>query len=295
MTAAGGTNIALTDDNRLSSSGVWNDSQWPAPLTTPGSGGTGGVSTIVDRPWFQQGVAGTGAGRSVPDVSSLADSLPGLLIRCSVPACSMIGATGGWGLGNGTSAAAPVVSGITLLLTQASEAAGQPRPGFLAPLLYAMAADGHDEAHGLYDVTLGTNDTTGVGVYAAGKGFDLASGLGSMLADRFLTALAAPTAPADGPALEATTDGTTTVAFRAAPVLAAGEALRYGWDFEGDGTVDRVTTTPDVTHAYGTAGARTAQVTVWTSLGRHATFSAAVPDPTTGGGRGGGIAPRFTG
>jgi hypothetical protein len=47
--------------------------------------------------------------------------------------------------------------------------------GFVNPTLYAMNAEGV----GFTDVTSGTNDLYGEGVYSAGAGYDMASGLGS--------------------------------------------------------------------------------------------------------------------
>jgi subtilase family serine protease len=50
--AVGGTNISLTPSNTIASSGVWNDTEFPAPYEAIAGGG-GGVSTTEKRPWWQ--------------------------------------------------------------------------------------------------------------------------------------------------------------------------------------------------------------------------------------------------
>ena len=50
MLAVGGTNISLTPNNAIASSGVWNDEEFPPLYQTIAAGG-GGVSTTEKRPW----------------------------------------------------------------------------------------------------------------------------------------------------------------------------------------------------------------------------------------------------
>jgi subtilase family serine protease len=77
----------------------------------------------------------------------------------------------------GTSAAAPLAAGMIALWTQKAQQAGASRAGFVPPLLYALK--------GVYlDITAGNNEVFGgVDCCTAGPGFDLASGLGSPMAD----------------------------------------------------------------------------------------------------------------
>jgi PKD domain len=56
----------------------------------------------------------------------------------------------------------------------------------------------------------------------------------------------------------------------------------YAWDFDGNGTVDRTTTTPTTSTTYGTAGAYTASVTVSDDLGGAGTAKAGVTVATGG-------------
>ena len=93
----------------------------------------------------------------------------------------------------GTSAAAPLVAAGIAQANQAAAKRGQRPLGFLNPLIYRLAAT---KPRVLSDVTVGTNDvgTTiqpplsdgqPIGFYAATKGFDPASGWGSLNVARF--------------------------------------------------------------------------------------------------------------
>ena len=108
--------------------------------------------------------------REVPDVSADADPYTGYLINWN----------GGWtGIG-GTSAAAPLWAAFAALIDASSACAGTPI-GFANPGLYAAAASAY--ASDFTDVTSGNNDYTPAGytggLYQAGAGYDMASGLGS--------------------------------------------------------------------------------------------------------------------
>ena len=155
---------------------VWNNN---------GGAGGGGVSTLWSRPWWQsggvlahdtsQGVA-SATRRMVPDLSVMGDPNTGFIqyftgtnkatVVCGHNSCS------GWGSIGGTSIGAPLVSAVFAI---ASQTCGGVRLGFLNPTLYTLASSGTN----YLDVTAGTNDLFNQGVYAAGTGYDLASGLGS--------------------------------------------------------------------------------------------------------------------
>ena len=70
--------MALTAANQLQAQTVWND----APLDL--SAGGGGLSTVFKRPSYQRGFEPKNR-RAVPDVSLLADVLPGYNIYCTAP------------------------------------------------------------------------------------------------------------------------------------------------------------------------------------------------------------------
>jgi subtilase family serine protease len=278
--AVGGTNIALDDANQLTTSGVWNDRLYGQTTGQIGGGG-GGVSTLFTRsPWQQSSGVPGGSARAVPDVAAFADSFPGHLLRFS----------GEWGTVGGTSASTPLTAGSLAVLSGALTAHGQPPLGYVPPLLYAVGDLG--DTGSIYDVTIGSNDTNDIGVYPAASGFDLATGWGSLMYHRLAGTLAPPTVPAGGVALSVGPGGDPlSLEWVATPALAAGTVLEYRWDVDGDGVADHVTTNDRLSVDYASPGAVMGSVTVRTSLGREATFSATGMVGASGAG---GVAPNFT-
>jgi kumamolisin len=196
VTSVGGTNIELDAGNRITDEFVWNDS----PLAFGASGG--GSSILHDRPWYQTraGIQTGDVMRTVPDITALADSIPGYVIRCSATECAQDFATTepGWIAVGGTSAAAPLTAGLTVLADQAAREAGQPNLGQLNPLIYAIGT-GKRYGRVIRDVTTGSNDlgamipteqfgTGPIGCCSASKGYDLASGWGSLRGVPFVDA-----------------------------------------------------------------------------------------------------------
>jgi subtilase family serine protease len=171
VTAVGGTNLTLDTQNNNVSSGVWNDARFaspPLPIDSPFDGGGGGFSLMEPMPTWQSGIAPVDA-RTVPDVSHFADALPG----------SFLFFEGRWSFVGGTSLASPLLATSFALQSAALAERGEPRLGFVAPLLYAMASNPDPAASGiLVDVLLGKNDPHSAGVYDAAPGYDMASGLG---------------------------------------------------------------------------------------------------------------------
>jgi kumamolisin len=179
--AAGGTNLTLTPANTIASSGVWNDTEYPKPYEQTAAGG-GGASTLEKRPWWQPAIPSQKTYRMVPDVAAFADPSPGYVIVCSSPVQGCPRSSGQTiAFVGGTSAAAPLVAGMIALWDQQARQAGLPNPGFVPPLLYSIA---HHSPGSFLDITAGSNAIFGgVSCCTAGPGFDLASGLGSPLAD----------------------------------------------------------------------------------------------------------------
>jgi subtilase family serine protease len=180
--AVGGTNLTLTPANAIESSGVWNDTEYPSPYEQAAAGG-GGVSTFEKRPWWQPAIPGQSTFRMVPDVAAFADPSPGYAIICSheVQGC---GPSPGQTISfvGGTSAATPLVAGMIALWDQQAKQSGLPNPGFVPPLLYSIA---HNAPGSFLDITAGGNTVFGgVSCCTATPGFDLASGLGSPLANQ---------------------------------------------------------------------------------------------------------------
>jgi len=124
----------------------------------------------------------------VPDVSMLADIIPGYAIFCSVVQdCVPAPGSSPWvGIG-GTSAATPLLAGGLALVDEELRVQGRQALGLVNPLLYEI--DRSQSAASVFDdVVSGSNDVgtdipgTGqpLGCCTAHAGYDEASGLGSI-------------------------------------------------------------------------------------------------------------------
>lgn len=187
-TGVGGTNFSLNAQNKITEEVVWNDGTEIGP-----NGGGGGLSILSNRPWYQRSKQFNqyGPSRAVPDITGLADLYPGYSIYCSVGCPSSVQPEGGWSAVGGTSAATPLMAAGVTLLNQKRKKAGHRSLGFLNPLIYRI---GNSKAYGqaIRDVTIGNNDTgkaippsaggtgTALGCCTAKKGYDVASGWGSL-------------------------------------------------------------------------------------------------------------------
>lgn len=173
VTSIGGTQLHLDDaGNRTAPDSVYNDF---------GAGG-GGRSHVFGRPAYQNGVSGVvGARRGTPDISMAAAVDGGAWVYSSFDPTAT-----GWDVYGGTSEAAPLFSGIIALADQL----GGHRVGDIHQALYAPAEGGAGRT-GVVDVADGTNTTyDGVTGYTAVKGYDMATGVGTLDAARFVPALA---------------------------------------------------------------------------------------------------------
>jgi subtilase family serine protease len=199
VTGVGGTQLQLgPGGHRTAPDRVWNDtynpaanmfisgSRGPSPLA-----GGGGKSVMFSRPSYQDGVrAAIGGQRGVPDISMSA-ACNGSVVAYQ----SFGGQAPGWYPTCGTSEATPLFAGIVAL---ADQLAGHPL-GPINPRLYQLAAQ---HAPGIVDVVSGSNTVSfqqggrlrTVPGFAAGPGYDLASGLGTVDAALFVPELAGVTA-----------------------------------------------------------------------------------------------------
>ena len=180
-TSVGGTSLQLTSGNAISSEGVWND--WSEP---DGAGG-GGVSTYFAKPSYQTGLGSfSSTMREVPDVSADADPATGYVIYTAVCDDSC---TDEWLAIGGTSAATPLWAAGLALVDEYLQNHAQPSVGFANPALYTIL-NSASYATALHDITAGDNcyvsaisgqscGSPGSGLYAAGSGYDMASGIGS--------------------------------------------------------------------------------------------------------------------
>lgn len=176
VTSIGGTQLHLdAKGNRVKPDSAWNDY---------GSGG-GGQSHVFTRPSFQDGVKSkVGTRRGTPDISMSAAVNGGAWVYSSFDPTTV-----GWDVYGGTSEATPLFSGIVALADQA----GGHRVGNIQKALYALYAH-RAKANGIVDVNDGTNNSfEGVTGYKAVNGYDLATGVGTIDALKFVPALAKAT------------------------------------------------------------------------------------------------------
>jgi subtilase family serine protease len=158
VTAVGGTRLALGPGNTRVSETVWNDS-----VFGDDAAGGGALSHQQPRPSYQDGV-NPDDHRAVPDVSALADAVPGWPVVVD----STLQTVGG------TSGPTPFIAAATATVIASERHAGRPAVGLANGWFYAAAS----QPSAFFDVTTGSNDLAGVGCCQATVGYDLASGLG---------------------------------------------------------------------------------------------------------------------
>jgi subtilase family serine protease len=193
---ASSPNVVAVGGTTIESGGgetVWNES------TDEAGAGGGGDSSVWCMPSYQYRTAipgvvnshsATNSGcknsnrgsyvREIPDVSADADPESGYVIY----------AAGKWQAVGGTSAAAPLWAAVAALIDASPFCADYDSgpAGVLPEGLYGMMALDHSYVYGtvpegLVDITQGNNDYTPTGyaggLYPAGRGFDMATGLGA--------------------------------------------------------------------------------------------------------------------
>jgi subtilase family serine protease len=118
---------------------------------------------LQPRPSYQDS-ANAHLTRAVPDVSALADTVPGWpdVINSTLQTVG------------GTSGSAPFVAVAIALVAASEREAGRPPIGLANGWFYRAAS----QSSAFFDVTQGGNDLAGVGCCQATVGYDLASGLG---------------------------------------------------------------------------------------------------------------------
>ncbi len=179
VTGVGGTNFALNSANRIAGQLVWNDT-----FVQPGSAGGGGASELFNRPFYQNGTVRPNR-RAVPDVSMLADIIPGYAIYCTASGdCSR---SHPWTTVGGTSAATPLLAGGFALTDQELRTHKRQDLGLANPLLYKIGRS--SLAGGVFSDVLNYDNDIGpdvasighsLGCCHAARGFDEASGWGSV-------------------------------------------------------------------------------------------------------------------
>ena len=136
---------------------------------------------------------------------------------------------GKWGPWGGTSLSAPLWAAFTALADDSSACGGR-TIGFANPALYQAAAT---DPSAFNDVTAGNNDLSGHngGLYAAGPGYDLATGLGTPNAGALADAVCAASAPSpvtvDDPGNQASLVGSSVSLQITASDSTPGQTLTY--------------------------------------------------------------------
>jgi subtilase family serine protease len=159
VTAVGGTRLALSPANTRTSETVWNDAAYGAKAA-----GGGAVGRRTPRPAFQNG-ANDAQFRAIPDVSALADIVPGWPVVMN----STLQTVGG------TSGSTPLTAASAALVAGSERHAGRPRLGLANGWFYTAASSNSST---FYDIKEGNNDLAAVGCCTASVGYDPASGLG---------------------------------------------------------------------------------------------------------------------
>ena len=170
VTAVGGTSLSLN-----SSGGYGAESAW--------SSGGGGLSTQLTEPPYQSGIVSSSVdstgNRAVPDVAYVADPNTGVAIYYG----------GSWIVVGGTSVGAPQWAGLIALANQGRVSAGEATFGVssstpygINSALYQLAGGtSYTNSNGDYhDITTGSNG------HPALTGYDLATGLGSPVANQLI-------------------------------------------------------------------------------------------------------------
>ncbi len=162
VVAVGGTQFTPTFDSQNAIEGYQTESVWNAS----GAGGGGGASMLFTKPSWQVGLTPDDGARDVPDLAALA----GPPYTAFVPLPATPSATGG------TSASSPMTAGFFALVAQQSGC----RLGDIHQQLYAFGAAQLDGGAAVFhDITLGNNQIDSTPGYAAGPGYDQATGWGS--------------------------------------------------------------------------------------------------------------------
>lgn len=155
--SVGGTSLYVYGDGEWYDEAVW-------------SGGGGGLSKYEGIPSYQNGLGLTS--RGTPDVAYNGDPETGFAVYDSY-------GSGGWMQFGGTSAGTPQWAALLAIANQGRALAGKGSLANAQAVMYAMpSADFHD-------ITFGSNGIS------AQSGYDLATGLGSPIADRLIADLVA--------------------------------------------------------------------------------------------------------
>jgi hypothetical protein len=187
IVSVGGTSITIDPAGDYPGTGSSGEVAWgDGTMSGRDGGGGGGLSAVEAEPAWQTAVVPAGIDpsgtRALPDVSMDSGSAQQYAVFTSTLGASSVSASAvGWLGDAGTSAASPIWAGLIAIADQGRALAGGTRlTGYTQtlPALYSLpAADYHD-------VVYGNNGDP------AGTGYDLATGLGTPVANLLVPDLA---------------------------------------------------------------------------------------------------------
>jgi len=172
VVAMGGTEYTGSFNGSNTIAAWGSEKAWNENIQGQTAAGGGGSSVFFNHPSWQTG-PGTNAskGREQPDLALIAGLTPGIGI--------MVTSQGGFvGIGNGTSAAAPMAAGIFALI---ADHAGGCKLGLPNSTLYQLGTAQQNGGPAVFhDITSGNISANGTTGPSAGTGFDEATGWGSI-------------------------------------------------------------------------------------------------------------------
>ena len=182
VVSVGGTSLNLTASG-----------QWSSEVGWGGSGG--GYSQAFAIPSYQQndGFSGNNGMRTNPDVAADADPATGVAVYDPYD----LGSATPWDQVGGTSLATPLWAGMVAIADQGRVLAGGQPLGATQALTGLYGLPSSD----FHDITTGSNGSNGV--YDAGTGYDLVTGIGTPIGNMLVHDLATP------PTITATANKTT--------------------------------------------------------------------------------------
>lgn len=164
VTAVGGTSLVRADNAR-----GWSETVWA--VNSKGSAAGSSCSAWFDKPAWQKDRACPG--RTVADISAVADPRTGLAIYDSTPAPASTGIPTGWSIIGGTSLSSPLIGAMYAMAGntgQVKDASG----------LYAHSGDVNDVVGGNNAQAEVGNDCPATSyICTALRGYDAPTGLGS--------------------------------------------------------------------------------------------------------------------
>ena len=176
VVAVGGTSLTLNANGSYNSETAWG-SDANSPGTSIGSGG--GISLYEPEPAYQTGVQSTG-GRTTPDVLMVADPATGAWIADTYN----LDSSSPFEVAGGTSLAAPAFAGLVALVNQGRAAAGEANLNGSTPTDAQQALYSLPET-AFHKIANGSTESS------TAAGYNLATGLGSPVADLLVPELIA--------------------------------------------------------------------------------------------------------